>query len=203
MGIQRAGSVVARGDQVVNSNLRNKLIDAIKHRQDNYFIGIPCKLCYPGFYNLSKKYVKDYDYITKATLLTNLNWKNFILKFPKNVGNREIIWISGEDQKIDFLKEHLNLNVTQHYKIPRKNSWKEYDKIKYLIKDFNDNSIVCLSCGPLSRVLGYEWFKENKNITFLDIGSTFDPFTRNVWHKCHKGWDKTGFNIQKRCKICN
>ena len=55
MGIQRAGSIVARGDQVVNSNLRNKLIDAIKHRQDNYFIGIPCKLCYSGFYNLSKK----------------------------------------------------------------------------------------------------------------------------------------------------
>ena len=41
------------------------------------------------------------------------------------------------------------------------------------------------------------------DLTIIDIGSTFDPFTRDVWHNCHKGWEETGFNQTAPCKECN
>ena len=63
-------------------------------------------------------------------------------------------------------------------------------------------AVVFISCGPLARVLVKEWFQKRPDVTFIDIGSTFDPFTRNVRHRCHTGWEN-GFNDVPRCVQCN
>ena len=73
-------------------------------------------------------------------------------------------------------------------------------KFKKNNKDFD---IIMISSGPTARVLSKEFFEIDPTRTYIDIGSTFDPFTRNVWHNCHKGWLETGFNKTKRCIKCN
>ena len=65
-----------------------------------------------------------------------------------------------------------------------------------------DGDVVLVSLGPTARVLCYDLFRVNNKTTFIDIGSVFDPYTRNVKHNCHKGWEN-GFNITKKCEICN
>ena len=62
---------------------------------------------------------------------------------------------------------------------------------------------MAVSLGPTARILVKDWFEKYPDITFIDVGSNFDPFTRKVYHNCHKGWEETGFNIGKPCSECN
>ena len=70
-------------------------------------------------------------------------------------------------------------------------------------KAFLPGDIVCVSLGPTARILVRQWFEKFPNITFIDIGSNLDPFTRNVSHRCHLGWEETGFNLSTPCEECN
>lgn len=202
-GIDRVGSIAARGDQQVNEDLSNSLKESLCHKQKNYYVGIPCSLCYPHLNKLALQLVGEYEYLTSAVLLTNRNWKHFIETFPTAVRDRRLLWVGGEDQNTDNL-EKLGIKIEKKGLIPRKNSWKYYEHVfKTFPKVFEPNDVVCVSLGPTARVLVQKWFEQMPNITFIDIGSNFDPFTRNVWHNCHKGWDETGFNLTKRCEECN
>lgn len=208
MGIDKIGSVAARGDQKIDEILHNKLIQCIKHTQKNYYIGIPCSNCYPHYFNLAKTLINQPEkYLLNAVAMANRNWGKFIVEFPKIIKNTKIVWISGDDQKLDFIKNEMGLNIIKHIKHPSKNTWACYNKIKcdYLkyMENNLDFNIVMVSSGPTARVFCKEMFEYDRIRTYIDVGSTFDPFTRNVWHNCHKGWLDTGFNKVKRCNICN
>jgi len=203
IAIERIGSVVARGDQYVDATLSKALKKSILHKQKNYYVGIPCSLCYPRHNTLAKHLIGEYEYITHAVVTTNKNWKKFIEEFPKAMSNREMIWIGGKDQDVEPLK-NMGLNIIKTVLVPHRNSWDYYDKIKEKVPQFfKKDLVVGISLGPTARVLAQEWFQENPQITFIDMGSNFDPFTRNVRHNCHKGWKETGFNLAARCKECN
>jgi len=200
-GIDKIGSIAARGDQTITKELHLKLIEAIKHKQDNYYIGIPCDICYPKYNKLAKDLIGSYQYITSAVCLTNRNWGKFITEIPTAL-KKPIIWISGEDQNLDFLKNNMGIEIKNHYKFKNKNTWEEYNNIFDLHKNFNEGDIVFISLGPTARILVYEWFKLLPKTSFIDIGSIFDPFTRDVYHKCHLGWEN-GFNLVRKCLTCN
>jgi len=203
MGVTSVGSMVARGDQYVNESLSNALTDALTHKQLNYYVGIPCSLCYPILNQAAIDMTGEYKYLTSAVITTNKNWKYFIDNFPAAVKDKRLIWIGGNDQNVDNLLE-LNITVDKKALIPRKDSWKYYDHmLKTFPETFKKGDVVAISLGPTARVLVKEWFKQYPDITFLDVGSNFDPYTRNVWHNCHKGWEETGFNLTSPCEECN
>ena len=202
-GIEKVGTAIARHDQIVNKELQDKLIEALQHQQENYWVGIVCSECYPHFKELSDKYTDDtYEYFTQACVLTNRNWLKFIQEFPKVIPDNKLIWYGGNNQDVQKLNDiGIFPKLIIHTKT--QDSWSEYEKIKETSKEFADGDVVCMSIGPLSRVLAAEWFNEYTNVTFIDIGSTFDPFTRDVKHNCHKGWMETGTNLCRKCKECN
>jgi len=202
MGIDKIGSVVARGDQVVDEKLHNKLIEAISYKADNYYIGIPCPKCYPNYHNLAKNIIGDYDKIVSAVALTNRNWLKFIQEILGLLSNKNVHYISGHDQNLETLNNVFKFNIINHIKVDNKNSWTNYDALKSYINNIKHGEVVLISLGPTARVLCYDFFKDNNKSTYIDIGSIFDPFTRNVNHNCHKGWEN-GFNITMRCEKCN
>ena len=203
MGIKATGAIVARGDQVVNESLNLALIDAIKHKQKNYYVGIPCSKCYPQMNQDAKSLVGDYQFLTRAVVTTNRNWKYFIDNFSSAVGDKRLVWIGGDDQNTESLKK-VGLNVTKKAFVPRRNSWKFYDHILSTFPaSFQTGDVVAISLGPTARVLVKQWFQKMPDVTFIDIGSNLDPYTRNVWHNCHKGWEETGFNLTQPCEECN
>jgi hypothetical protein len=203
MGISLDNAVVARGDQLVDPSLKSKLTEAITHRQENYYVGIPCSACYPSYNNVAKNLVGDYENVKSAVALTNRNWKAFYDNFPASTKNKKILWIGGKDQNPENLKNY-GLNIEKTIRVPNKNSWQFYEKIKHTAQNlFDQVDIVCVSLGPTARILCYEWFKEYKTMTFLDMGSLLDPVTRGVQFGAHKGWAETGFNLVPPCGECN
>lgn len=202
MGIDKIGSLVARGDQIVNESLHNKLKEAITYKDENYYIGVPCAKCFPNYNYLANQLVGEYQYKVSAVALTNRNWLKFIQDSVGILFDKRVHYISGNDQNINILVNDFKFNIINHVKVNNVNSWDNYDELSQYIDNIKDGDITLISLGPTARVLCYEFFKKNNKATFIDIGSIFDPFTRNVSHNCHKGWEN-GFNITKRCEICN
>lgn len=190
------GCTVARGDQKVPQELSDALREAIQYEQKNYYVGLPCPHCATGtWYTKIKDLVRpDYEYLTKAVVTTNRNWKMFIKEFPKAVQGKNIIWVGNPQHNIRQLKESINLDVSKVINVPARNAWSRYEDL--LDEQFETGSIIILACGPLARVLVRQWFERWPDCSFIDTGSAFDPFTRNVWHRCHQG-------TLPPCKGCN
>lgn len=196
-GIVRVGDTVARGCQKVNEHLSEKLKEAICHKQKNYWIGLPCEKCFPRWAKHASKFIDpEYEFLTKAVVNTNRNLWLMWNEFPKLLKGKMVYWVSGNDQRFDVLREKIGILVCQKASLPTKNAWREYDLVRDDYRTFVKGGIVILSCGPMAEVLVKEWFGKRPDVTFLDLGSTFDPYTRNVLHNCHKG-------TLKKCLICN
>lgn len=182
-GIQSTGVVVARGDQRVSKSLHNNLLRALQHRQGDYWIGKPCSKCFTPLRKLYDDIVpSDYPYQTHATvLINNGRWWNTFDHFCEGVGDRTVMWVGGESQDLsDF--EGRGIKIDQ-IKVPEKNGWSMYERLRTIT--IKDDEVVVLSCGPMSRVLACDYYSDNPNTTVLDVGSVFDPLTRDVWFRCH------------------
>jgi len=188
-GAMRVGAKVARGDQIVSEELNRKLNEALVHEQKNYWKGKPCRRCFSKCRRYFDAVVPEtYPYLTYAVLFCNNgHWPRFIEDFKNHAQGRKIVWVSGKDQKLDYIRNTMCLDVVKRIKLEPRDSWKQYHEIKDKIYDFPEEALVVLSCGPTSRVLAAEWFKARPDCTLIDAGSTFDPYTRNVWHRCHRG----------------
>jgi hypothetical protein len=198
-GIMNPGCTVARGDQKVNSDLASALEDALSYESHNYWIGLPCQNCWPSCREKADQIVSvDYPYKTLAVVLCNDNWLRSKDEIIPAIDGRPLWVISGDDQNWNEIASDCSF---KQFKISRRNSWANKDAVMGLWKEAPANSVVMISCGPLSRVLAYDWWKNRQDCTIIDIGSTFDPFTRNVRHNCHR-W-KNGRNQTKYCSVCN
>lgn len=196
-GIIKVGDTVARGCQKVNQELSEKLTEALRHEQENYWKGLPCEVCFPRFHKRAMFYVDpNYKYLTKAVVNTNRNLKRVWRDFPKFLDGKIVYWVSGGDQDLGKLREETGIDVFQKLTLPKRNAWREYEHIKDRYRVFQKGAVVILSCGPMAEVLVKEWFEQRPDVSFFDMGSTFDPFTRNVWHRCHRG-------TLPKCKGCN
>ena len=184
MGIISPGSVVARGDQIVNVELSQMLDNALQYQQENYWVGLPCSTCFPEYSDVAKRLVDtNYEYLTHAVVFTNRNWKRVIEEIPELMKDRTVYWISGHDQDIS----KLPFSIEKQHVVPVKDAWRVYPSMKALHNEFEQGATVMLTCGPMSRVLTKDWFSERPDLTVLDVGSTWDPYTRDVWHRCHNG----------------
>jgi len=196
-GMKQIGSVAARGDQIITASLQLALIDALYYEQENYWKGLPCPVCMSQHSGYTDKRVpKDYPFLTSAVVLCNKNWKEVIGKIPAALHGRSIVWISGLDQDLDILEEKTGIKVRHHVHVPMRDAWRVYNHVmdgSHLL--FREGEVVMMSCGPMSRVLAAKLFEKHPLTTFIDIGSTFDPYTRDVWHGCHKG-------VFYKCHIC-
>lgn len=199
-GIMEEGFIAARGDQKIDASLRGALIDALLFKSPYYFVGIPCRQCFPEHYNACMNLVGSDEKNQKlAVNLTNRNWQFFVESISKHLIERNVVWLGGDDQET----KNLPFAVVKQFRVPRQNSWAHIDEIQSYIDEIAEDAVVFISLGPTARVLAHQWHIQRPDLTLIDIGSTFDPHTRNVRHKCHLGWEESGFNKVPRCKTCN
>ena len=188
------GFVAARGKQKGSLELQIALIDAIGHEQKNYWKGYPCKVCFPKMYEEIKHFVNpSYLWNTKAVVNTNRNLELFSEGLQTALESKKVVWVSGRDQKLD----KLNFDIVEYIPLPLKNAWGCYaDTLQHCLDTVQPHRVFLFSCGPVSRILVKNLFQMRPDATFLDIGSTYEPITRGIYHKCHK-------KTLKKCRECN
>jgi len=156
---------------------RNKLINSLNFKADNYYKGIAC-ICCNGSKNvkLMKEIAKNDKNVTFSNLFQNGNYNYFVKNFFEIFKKRQIIVIANKSAGI----KDLPFKVKKKFSIGENCFINDYDLIKklkiYIKKNSISNHIFLISAASLSNVIIYELYKDFKNNTYLDIGSTLNFF---------------------------
>lgn len=166
---------------------RQLLIDAWNHKQHNYFKGIPSK---QDSIHIDFECDRTADDLTFANLFINFNYKRFIEEIVlKLFAERDIIYIVNERAdlrglpfvvKKDFRIGSDCLNNDQHI-VSEILEWIEQNNVK--------NHIILCSAASLSNIIIHQGFSVNSNNTFLDIGSTLNPYLGDKMQSCFQTRD--------------
>lgn len=194
------GASLSRGDETSTFEMSEKLKECLKYEHENYYLGLPCSICYNNLYNEAIQYLpskNESSNILNANILINTNIDRTINILKKTMKDKKVVIVTNENNSNQLYKlELLNIIPYKSIIVSTTNAFaNDYERVKDEYKTFNDGDIVICLCGPLGRVLCYEWFKQNNTLTCLELGSMFDPLLRNKAYLYHTG-------IHRYCEEC-
>jgi predicted O-methyltransferase YrrM len=184
---------MSRGDEKSSELMSSKLKEALNYRANNYYIGLPCIKCNNNYYNNALNHIDNeenkFKNILSANILINTNVNKTLDILKNNLKNRNVVIITNTTNLKNIQKlEKLNIFPYKTIEVSEQFAFNsDYNKIKDLWKELNNNDFVICLCGPLGRVICYEWFKYNNTLTCLELGSFFDPLLKNRTYLYHTG----------------
>jgi len=170
---------------------RQKLIEALQHKQENYYKGI-CPREDVGEENfqfqLKLHGEGDDEHLTYASALINKNYRRFVEEMVPLFADREVIYIANKLANLSGLP----FKIKKHFQIGRNCPVNDYDTVEKVRSYIEDNDIrdhiVLCSAASLSNYITHECFKDNSNNTFLDIGSCLNPYLELEGWKHTRGY---------------
>lgn len=157
---------------------RQALISAFQYKNPRYFIGITCtKVFGLQTHRFMKQTCKqDEEHLTWADIWVNSNYQYYINNILPLYKNRNIVLFCNEAGKID------KLPFVPYMVVPLKNNAWEYnwdwvDNSKMLLSAMPEKNMLFLfCCGPFGNILCHKFTELCGDHTYLDIGSTLNPF---------------------------
>lgn len=185
-------SSLSRGDENSSIEMSEKLKECFKYNNENYYIGLPCSQCYPEYFFEAITQSNERSNRLNANILINTNIDKTIDVLTNTMKGKNIVIVTNYENSINLDKlEQLNIIPYKTLIVSKQNAFTlDYERIKDEYKSFNDGDVVICLCGPLGRVLCYEWFKQNNTLTCLELGSIFDPLLKNKAYLYHTGTHK-------------
>ncbi|HKK96121.1 MAG TPA: hypothetical protein VJ916_07420 [Anaerovoracaceae bacterium] len=182
--ITKTMATISRGDQEVTDELSVKLKEAIQHRQENYYVGVP-DTKYKKFSEIASGLIGDYQNITSSVIFHDNNWVKAITEIPQRTKKfKNVVWVGSSSHKIN----NLPFKVTEFVPVNHKNAFNSYSRLKDLTP--LRNTIIFHACGSLGRILTKEWFEREPECTILEVGSIFDPYVQNIKRRYQKKYWK-------------
>ena len=183
------------------SNFGLRLLDTLKHKENNVYYGISCPCCDSAAYYWYSTRI-DNKNKTFANIFVNANYQNFIEKFAKLEKNAIFIGnYRAKDKAIG------NLNVLNRYFIDDdcfsfyENKYSEFiNKIKNEYGSKNDILYV-VSAGPLSEIIISDLYKNNPNNCYIDFGSSIDKYIHEKQTRPYM--DKNTVYAKQKCVMDN
>jgi len=169
---------------------REELISSFKFKDKDYFVGVSCKCCQPEQHVNWMRQESGQEILTWANIFVNSNYQYFKDNFISEFSNHDIVLFAREDARISelpFKVEHIP--VTSQAFIDNFNLVEEFPIEKYKDKLF----LFC--SGPLGNMLAAKFWEKNKNNTYLDIGSTLNPYLTEI----NRGYLRGGNTQLKTC----
>jgi hypothetical protein len=153
---------------------RQKLIESFIYKDDGYFVGISCPCCQGDeHYNMYKFSNQNDENITFANLFVNSNYNFFKEFFIEEFKNWKIHLVAHETSNV----ENLPFKVEKFYPVSD-SAWKNnYDLIDEIKKENLSGKLFLFSCGPFGNMLSHQLWENNKNNTYMDVGSTLNFWT--------------------------
>jgi len=164
---------------------RKALIDALRYKNDRYFVGITCKKVFGLQTHRSMKILSDQneDHLTWADIWVNSNYKYYVQNILPIFSTRPIVLFCNENGKID------NLPFKPYAVFPLSNNaweynWNILDYSKVFASKLKSqgitNVIYLFCCGPFGNILCHQLTEHEPENTYLDIGSTLNPYLQSA-----------------------
>lgn len=161
---------------------RNKLLESIQFKHPNYFVGITCvKVFGIGVHRHIKSLAQQQeDHLTWADILVNSNYRFFVENIMPLFKDRKVVLFCNKNGQVD------NLHFKPSFVFPVEHNawgynWNYIEEAKSLISNEGlENCLFLFCCGPFGNILAYELTKYNDKNTYLDIGSTLNPWLKSA-----------------------
>ena len=165
-----------------DQKLREALIDSFQFTDSSYYVGIAC----PNVFGIDLHRVmkrvsrQSQDHLTWADIWVNSNYKYFCEKIVPLFSEREVVLFCQESGNVN----NLPFKPTQVYRVGN-NAWKtnysqiEEDKMFIDSNGIRDH-IFLFCCGPFGNMLCHQLTEHSKDNTYLDIGSTLNPWLKSA-----------------------
>jgi hypothetical protein len=170
---------------------RQQLLKSFRFSKENYFKGI-CTKNDVGMENfrwqLEIHGPDHHENLTFANLLINSNYKRYIEEVVPLFQNRDIIYVVNELADLNGLP----FKVKKEFRIGSNCMVDNYSTaaaVKDYITDNNiENHLILCSAASLSNFIIHQCYEENSNNTFLDIGSSLNPYLNLEGWKYTRGY---------------
>lgn len=166
------GEWQANGDHPLFQIARTELIDSLKYKDPNYYVAI-CP-CYKEMITFSGQDEKN---ITYANIFVNSNYSFYKEKYIPLYQEKDIHLVTHKNTNL----ENLPFKVEKFYPIDY-NAWiVNRDLPDQILQENLSDKLFLFAAGSFANILAYKLWKENKQNTYLDVGSTL-----NVWTKIER-----------------
>lgn len=177
-------------------HLQQELLESYEHKQDNYFVGVPCKCCV-GEANFNKMKVlskKEDKKLTWANIFVNSNFTYFQDNIVPQFKNYKVNMVAPGSP------ENLPFDVANFYEVGY-NAWVNnagvYDElVEYISSNKVEGELFLFCAGPFAKTLCYKLFKQFPRNTYLDLGSVF---LRELGLKANRGYLNGADTLNKVC----
>ena len=159
---------------------RDKLIESFKYKHDDYYVGVSCPCCQgEAHWNMKVASEQREDHLTFANIFVNSNYQFYVDNFIPEYSNWDIHLVANKNAKI----ENLPFKVEKFYPVEN-TAWKYNYPLIDEIKGLNlNNKLFLFACGPFGNMLAHQLWEHNQNNTYLDIGSTLNPWLQSEGFK--------------------
>jgi hypothetical protein len=154
-----------------HSNIREELVKSFKFKDPNYYVGVSCVCCQPTTHVMWMREESDQDTLTWANIFVNSNYPYFQDNFIPEFNNHDVVLFAREDARV----EDLPFKV-EHIPITSEAFIDNFDMVENFPIDSYSNKLFLFCAGPLGNMLAAKFWDTNKSNTYLDIGSTLNPF---------------------------
>lgn len=176
---------------------RKELIRSHRFSHESYYVGISCPCCenYQKV-NWMRETVGTKN-LTWANLFVNGNYEYFLENFIPEFKDRQMFIVCNKKADTSMLPFEVEKKFpigTNAYK----DDYKLVDEIKLYIENNNIKDAIFILCaGPFGNILAHKLFDRNKENTYIDCGSVFDPI---MGLGKTRGYHNPGYPTRK--KIC-
>lgn len=166
---------------------REILVESFQYKHPNYYVGISCPCCQGDavFSEMYKFSGQDDHHLTWANLWVNSNYKYYLSNILPLYKERQVVLFCNSKSTVERLpfRSDVVLNVENN---AWANNWDLIEQTKSMITKNNiKNMLFLFCCGPFGNILCYELTKHCDENTYLDIGSTLNPFLQSEGFKRH------------------
>jgi len=157
---------------------RTKLMEAFKHKQKNYFVGLSCRCCVgENDFNQQVDWRGgDDEFLTWSNLFVNSNYPRFMSEIVPIFKDFKVVYIVNENAKLKNLPFKLEKDFRVGYNCIINN----YDLIEEISKWIEENKIenylFLFSASSLSNMMIHQLYSKFSNNTYMDIGTTLNWF---------------------------
>jgi hypothetical protein len=157
---------------------RERLLDAFRYRDPVYHVGIPCPKCVgmEKFLWAKRTSGQPEAQLTYAALLVNSNYEYFIEQVVPVFGQYQVMIVCNRLAALD----RLPFAVARDFRVGF-NAWRDNYHLAaqiagYVARENVRGALFLLCAGPFSNILAQTLHAHRADSTYLDIGSTLDPF---------------------------
>jgi len=187
-----------------HSSFRENLIKAYQHKQENYYVGLSCPCCVGMEQNEWMKKLRggDDEHLTWANLLVNSNYPYFLNNMLPLLRDKDIYIVCNEKAELG----DLPFSVKKDWRIGANAMINDVGLLEdisgFITENKTQDSIFLFAAASLSNLLIGHLFPLHKDNTYIDIGTTLNPYLKlPIARNYLKGYWKNSGNteILKEC----